>query len=96
MADIQIAQLQQRLDDRRITLTVSDEATAWLVERGFDPIYGARPLRRLVQTAVGDKLAKGILSGEIRDGDDVLVGTLPDGTDLTLATTLTPRPTVLP
>ncbi len=68
VADIQIAQLQQRLDDRRITLTVSDEATAWLVERGFDPVYGARPLRRLVQTAVGDKLARGILSGEIRDG----------------------------
>ena len=68
VADIQIAQLQQRLDDRRITLTVSAEATAWLVERGFDPVYGARPLRRLVQTAVGDKLARGILSGEIRDG----------------------------
>ena len=59
VADIQIAQLQQRLDDRRITLTVSPEATAWLVERGFDPVYGARPLRRLVQTAVGDKLARG-------------------------------------
>ena len=54
---------------------MSDEATAWLVERGFDPVYGARPLRRLVQTAVGDKLARGILSGEIRDGSDVLVGT---------------------
>ena len=75
VADIQIAQLQQRLDDRRITLTVSAEATAWLVERGFDPVYGARPLRRLVQTAVGDKLARGILSGEIRDGSAVLVGT---------------------
>ena len=50
---------------------------AWLVNRGFDPIYGARPLRRLVQTAVGDKLAKGILSGEIRDGDEVLVSTAP-------------------
>ena len=87
MADIQVAQLQQRLDDRRITLTVSDEATAWLVERGFDPVYGARPLRRLVQTAVGDKLARGILSGEIRDGADVLVGVAPDGTELTLTTT---------
>ena len=83
VADIQIAQLQQRLDDRRITLTVSPEATAWLVERGFDPVYGARPLRRLVQTAVGDKLARGILSGEIRDGSAVLVGTEPDGTELT-------------
>ncbi len=87
VADIQVAQLQQRLDDRRITLTVSADATAWLVERGFDPVYGARPLRRLVQTAVGDKLARGILSGEIRDGADVLVGVAPDGTELTLTTT---------
>jgi ATP-dependent Clp protease ATP-binding subunit ClpB len=85
VADIQIAQLQHRLDDRRITLNVSDEAKAWLVNRGFDPIYGARPLRRLVQTAVGDKLARGILSGEIRDGHEVLVGTVPDGSELTVA-----------
>jgi ATP-dependent Clp protease ATP-binding subunit ClpB len=84
VADIQVAQLQQRLDDRRITLTVSADATAWLVEHGFDPVYGARPLRRLVQTAVGDKLARGILSGEIRDGSAVLVGTAPDGSELTL------------
>ena len=87
VADIQVAQLQQRLDDRRITLTVSADATAWLVERGFDPVYGARPLRRLVQTAVGDKLARGILSGDIRDGAAVLVGVAPDGTELTLTTT---------
>ena len=86
VADIQIAQLQQRLDDRRITLTISDEATAWLVDRGFDPVYGARPLRRLVQTAVGDKLARGILSGEVRDGDTVRVGTAADGSELTLTT----------
>jgi ATP-dependent Clp protease ATP-binding subunit ClpB len=69
----QLEQLQQRLADRRITLVVTEAATAWLVERGFDPIYGARPLRRLVQTAVGDSLAKGILSGEIRDGQTVTV-----------------------
>ncbi len=86
IADIQVAQLQKRLDDRRITLRISDDATAWLVDRGFDPVYGARPLRRLVQTAVGDKLAKGILSGEIRDGADVLVGTVPDGSELVLET----------
>jgi ATP-dependent Clp protease ATP-binding subunit ClpB len=85
VADIQIAQLQHRLDDRRITLEVSDEAKAWLVNRGFDPIYGARPLRRLVQTAVGDKLARGILSGEIRDGHEVLVATVPDGSELTVS-----------
>jgi len=84
VADIQIGQLQRRLDDRRITLTVSDEATAWLVEHGFDPVYGARPLRRLIQTAVGDKLAKGLLAGEVRDGSSVRIGTVPDGSELTL------------
>ena len=87
VADIQLEHLQRRLTDRRITLSVSDDAKAWLVNRGFDPVYGARPLRRLVQVAVGDKLAKGILSGEIRDGDEVLVDTLPDGSDLALTTT---------
>ena len=84
VATIQVDQLQHRLADRRITLEVSDDAMSWLVNRGFDPVYGARPLRRLVQTAVGDKLARGLLSGEIRDGERVLVGTLPDGSDLTL------------
>ena len=73
VAAIQLEQLQGRLADRRITLVVTDEATTWLVDRGFDPIYGARPLRRLVQTAVGDSLAKGILSGGIRDGQTVTV-----------------------
>jgi ATP-dependent Clp protease ATP-binding subunit ClpB len=84
VAAIQIEQLQHRLEGRRITLEVSEDAMQWLVNRGFDPIYGARPLRRLVQTAVGDKLAKGILSGEVRDGDHVLIGTLTDGSDITL------------
>ena len=85
VADLQLEQLQARLDDRRIVLDVTEDAKAWLVNRGFDPIYGARPLRRLVQTAVGDKLAKGILSGDIRDGDTVLVDTVPDGKDLSVA-----------
>ena len=84
VADIQIDQLQRRLDDRRVTLDVTDEAKAWLVNRGYDPIYGARPLRRLIQTAIGDKLAKAILSGEVRDGDTVLVDTVPDGADLSV------------
>jgi ATP-dependent Clp protease ATP-binding subunit ClpB len=86
IADIQVNQLQHRLDDRRIVLDVSDEAKQWLVNRGFDPVYGARPLRRLVQTAIGDKLARGILSGEIRDGDTVVIGTQSDGEDLTMTT----------
>ena len=84
IAGIQIEQLQHRLEDRRITIELTDEAKQWLVNKGFDPIYGARPLRRLVQTAVGDKLAVAILSGEVKDGDSVVVGTLPDGEDLVL------------
>ena len=87
VAMIQIEQLQRRLDDRRITIKMSEDAMQWLVNRGFDPVYGARPLRRLVQTAVGDKLAMGILSGAIRDGDEVIVGTVDDGSELTVGTT---------
>jgi ATP-dependent Clp protease ATP-binding subunit ClpB len=82
VADIQIDQLQSRLDNRRITLEVSDAAKRWLVDRGFDPIYGARPLRRLVQTAIGDQLAKAILSGEVPDGSTVHIDA--DGEHLSL------------
>jgi ATP-dependent Clp protease ATP-binding subunit ClpB len=70
--------------DRRIVLKLTDEAKQWLVNKGFDPVYGARPLRRLVQTAVGDKLAKGILAGEVHDGSTVLIGAEPSAEDLTL------------
>ena len=84
IASIQIAQLQGRLSDRRIELDLTDEARQWLVNRGFDPIYGARPLRRLVQTAIGDKLAKAILAGVVHDGDTVVIATLPDGSDLSV------------
>ena len=54
-------------------LEITEPARAWLASHGYDPVYGARPLRRLVQTAIGDRLAKALLSGEIRDGDTVLV-----------------------
>jgi ATP-dependent Clp protease ATP-binding subunit ClpB len=84
IAGIQIEALQKRLSDRRIEIELTDEAKDWLVNKGFDPVYGARPLRRMVQTAVGDKLAMGILSGEIKDGDKVVVATRPDGEDLVL------------
>ena len=77
---LQLQALQSRLDDRRITLEVTDDARAWLARRGFDPIYGARPLRRLVQTAVGDRLARALLAGEVPDGSAVLVAA-PDGVD---------------
>ena len=81
IVDIQLAQLQQRLADKRLTLDVSQAAKDWLAMNGFDPAYGARPLRRLVQSAVGDQLAREILSGEIRDGDTVLVDVADESLD---------------
>ncbi len=79
---IQIDQLQKRLADRRITLELEPEALTWLVDRGFDPVYGARPLRRLVQTAVGDKLAMALLSSELVDGDTCVITVADDGESL--------------
>ncbi|MFF4386335.1 ATP-dependent chaperone ClpB [Streptomyces sp. NPDC001552] len=73
IAQLQLGRLARRLADRRLTLDVTPEALAWLAEKGNDPAYGARPLRRLIQTAIGDRLAKEILSGEVRDGDTVRV-----------------------
>ncbi len=69
----QVDRLQRRLADRRLTLNVTASARDWLVLTGYDPAYGARPLRRLVQSAIGDQLAKAILSGEVRDGETVRV-----------------------
>lgn len=76
---IQVDRLAARLAQRRLTLTVSDEARGWLASEGFDPAYGARPLRRLVQTEIGDRLARALLSGEVRDGDAVRVERSGDG-----------------
>jgi ATP-dependent Clp protease ATP-binding subunit ClpB len=73
IVDLQVEALQQRLADRRLTLTVTDAAKEWLTLSGYDPVYGARPLRRLVQKAIGDRLAKALLSGDVRDGDEVVV-----------------------
>ncbi|MCK5890423.1 ATP-dependent chaperone ClpB [Aeromicrobium sp.] len=73
IVDLQLASLQRRLDARRITLEVSDAAKEWLALTGWDPAYGARPLRRLVQQAIGDRLAKALLSGEVLDGTTVRV-----------------------
>ena len=73
IVDIQVAQVSARLTDRRITLDVTDSARGWLANTGYDPAYGARPLRRLVQTEVGDQLAHMLLAGEVHDGDTVLV-----------------------
>ncbi len=73
IVDLQIDRLARRLSDRRLTLTVTDAAREWLALTGYDPAYGARPLRRLVQSAIGDELARELLGGTLRDGDEVLV-----------------------
>ncbi|WP_200305616.1 ATP-dependent chaperone ClpB [Streptomyces adelaidensis] len=82
IARLQLDRLAKRLADRRLTLDVTPEALTWLADEGNDPAYGARPLRRLVQTAIGDRLAKKILSGEVKDGDTVRVDTSGEGEGL--------------
>ncbi|MDQ1689610.1 MAG: ATP-dependent Clp protease ATP-binding subunit ClpB [Frankiaceae bacterium] len=73
IVDLQVAQLARRLSGRRLELEVTPAAREWLALTGFDPVYGARPLRRLVQTAIGDQLARELLGGNVRDGDTVVV-----------------------
>jgi ATP-dependent Clp protease ATP-binding subunit ClpB len=73
IVDIQLDVLRRRLAKRRLTLEVSEAGREWLALNGFDPVYGARPLRRLVQSAIGDQLAKQLLGGDVREGDTVRV-----------------------
>ncbi len=80
IVDLQVDRLAKRLADRRLTLTVTQAAREWLALTGFDPQFGARPLRRLVQSAIGDQLARALLAGEISDGDTVEVD-LDEGAD---------------
>jgi ATP-dependent Clp protease ATP-binding subunit ClpB len=82
IVDIQVSRLAKRLAQRRLSLEVSPSARDWLALNGFDPVYGARPLRRLVQSAIGDQLAKELLGGEIRDGDTVMVDVVEDNSGL--------------
>ncbi len=79
IVDLQVAGLVRRLADRRISLAVSPDARMWLAEHGFDPIYGARPLRRLIQSAIGDPLARGLLAGDFQDGSSIVVDVPADG-----------------
>ncbi len=79
IVELYIDRLAKRLADRRLELAVTPDARRWLAERGYDPIYGARPLRRLMQREIDDKLARALLGGDIRDGDTVLVGVDDDG-----------------
>ncbi len=90
IARLQIDRLAGRLAERRLTLEVTDEALVWLADEGNDPAYGARPLRRLVQTAIGDRLAKEILAGEVKDGDTVRVDAFGSGLIVGPATGGTP------
>jgi ATP-dependent Clp protease ATP-binding subunit ClpB len=74
IVDIQFARLAKLLEDRKITLELRPEARAWLADKGYDPAYGARPLKRVIQKNVQDPLAELILAGEIHDGEKVVVG----------------------
>ncbi|TFD26143.1 ATP-dependent Clp protease ATP-binding subunit [Cryobacterium cryoconiti] len=82
---LMVDRLEKRLVERRLELGVTPDARTWLAERGYDPIYGARPLRRLMQTEIDDRLATAILSGAVRDGDTVRVDLAPDGDSLSVA-----------
>jgi ATP-dependent Clp protease ATP-binding subunit ClpB len=87
IVDLQVEALAQRLAPRRITLQVTDAARQWLARTGFDPAYGARPLRRLVQSAIGDALARALLAGDVSDGDNVGVDLDASGDGLGVART---------
>ncbi|MCY7372850.1 MAG: AAA family ATPase, partial [Spirochaetaceae bacterium] len=87
IVDLQVDALRRRLAGRRLLLEVTPAAREWLARTGFDPLYGARPLRRLVQSAVGDPLARSLLAGELRDGDTVHVDVAEDATSLTVRPT---------
>ncbi|MEL0273042.1 MAG: AAA family ATPase [Pontimonas sp.] len=82
IVEITVDRLQSRLSDRRLDLAVTPEARLWLADNGYDPVYGARPLRRLMQKEIDDRLAKALLAGDIHDGDTVKVDIADDGSGL--------------
>ncbi len=75
IVDIQLSHLRRLLEDRKITLELDDAARDWLGNEGYDPVYGARPLKRVIQRSLQNELAELILKGEIKDGDTVQVST---------------------
>ncbi|MCP1428040.1 MULTISPECIES: ATP-dependent Clp protease ATP-binding subunit [Microbacterium] len=91
IVELSVDQLHDRLRDRRLTLAVTPDARSWLAERGYDPMFGARPLRRLIQTEVQNKLATALLAGGVHDGDTVRVDVAVDGSGLVLTST-SPEP----
>ena len=84
IVEIQLARIAKRLTDRRLSLEVTDAARSWLADEGYDPAYGARPLRRLVQREIGDRLARMLLAGEVLDGQKVVVDRVDGSEGLTL------------
>ncbi|MCH6230369.1 AAA family ATPase [Microbacterium sp. CFH 31415] len=84
IVELAVFALQRRLKDRRLTLAVTPDARGWLAERGYDPMFGARPLRRLIQSEIQDRLAMAILGGGVHDGDVVRVDVAADGSGLSL------------
>jgi ATP-dependent Clp protease ATP-binding subunit ClpB len=85
IVEITVDRLQTRLAERRLELAVTPTARLWLADKGFDPHYGARPLRRLMQKEIDDRLARALLAGEISDGDTVRVDLAEDSSGLTVA-----------
>ncbi|GAA0991277.1 ATP-dependent Clp protease ATP-binding subunit [Subtercola frigoramans] len=85
IVSLYVDRLAQRVSERGLSLAVTPDARAWLAERGYDPVYGARPLRRLMQHEIDDRLSMQLLSGAVRDGQTVYVGLAGDGSGLTVA-----------
>ncbi|GGF35571.1 ATP-dependent Clp protease ATP-binding subunit [Subtercola lobariae] len=85
IVSLYVDRLARRVSERGLSLAVTPDARAWLADRGYDPVYGARPLRRLMQHEIDDRLSMALLSGTIRDGETVYVGLAPDGSGLTVA-----------
>jgi ATP-dependent Clp protease ATP-binding subunit ClpB len=83
IVDIQLGRLRKLLEDRKITLELDADARDWLAEAGYDPVYGARPLKRVIQRNLQDRLAGLLLEGEVRDGQALRVSVGPDGLEIT-------------
>ena len=91
IVDIQLGRLTKRLADRKIGISLDDEARTWLADRGYDPAYGARPLKRVIQKALEDPLAERILAGSVKDGTTVTVTASADGLIMGDAVVARPR-----
>ena len=83
---IQLARLEKLMADRRLTLSIDDGALAWLADKGYDPVYGARPLKRVIQKDLVDPIARKLLGGEFMDGSVIAVSAGPEGLEIGKAT----------